>query len=145
MERSLALDVAYLGVAEPGENTEHLTKTYSVNLPWYGRLCSLIVFNIEGREKKSYHDPLSGLEWERLCQQGIDKYQYLRQETLERRIGSTVDDSRHVRGVRFVLRDIKPPLGMYWKSRIVWSEPMGEAKDGFDCTNIRFSRPESGS
>ena len=31
-----------------------------------------------------------------------------------------------VRGVRFVLRDI------------VWSEPMGEAKDGFDCTNIRF-------
>ena len=43
-----------------------------------------------------------------------------------------------VRGVRFVLRDIKPPLGMYWKSRIVWSEPMGEAKDGFDCTNIRL-------
>ena len=43
-----------------------------------------------------------------------------------------------VRGVRFVLRDIKPPLGMYWKSRIVWSESMGEAKDGFDCTNIRL-------
>ena len=43
-----------------------------------------------------------------------------------------------VRGVRFVLRDIKPPLGMYWKSRIVWSEPLGEAKEGFDCTNIRF-------
>ena len=43
-----------------------------------------------------------------------------------------------VRGVRFVLRDIKPPLGIYWKSRIVWSEPMGEAKDGFDCTNIRL-------
>ena len=43
-----------------------------------------------------------------------------------------------VRGVRFVLRDIKPPLGMYWKSRIVWSEPMGVAKAGFDCTNIRL-------
>ena len=49
------------------------------------------------REKKSYHDPLSGLEWERLCQQGIDKYQYLRQETLERRIGSTVDDRDRTR------------------------------------------------
>lgn len=47
--------------------------------------------------KKSYHDPLSGLEWERLCQQGIDKYQYLRQETLERRIGSTVDDRDRTR------------------------------------------------
>ena len=32
-----------------------------------------------------------------------------------------------VRGVKFVLRDIKPPLGMYC-----------EAKDGFDCTNIRL-------
>lgn len=30
------------------------------------------------------------------------------------------------------------PKGMYWKSRIVWSEPMGEAKQGFDCMNIRL-------
>ena len=51
----------------------------------------------DGEKKKSYHDPLSGLEWERLCQQGIDKYQYLRQETLERRIGSTVDDRDRTR------------------------------------------------
>ena len=48
-------------------------------------------------EKRNHHDPLSGLEWERLCQQGIDKYQYLRQETLERRIGSTVDDRDRTR------------------------------------------------
>ena len=38
-----------------GPNTEHLTKTYSVNLPWYGRLCSLIVFNIEGVDKGASH------------------------------------------------------------------------------------------
>ena len=37
-----------------------------------------------------------------------------------------------------VTRNITPPFGMYWKSRIVWSEPLGEAKEGFDCTNIRF-------
>lgn len=43
-----------------------------------------------------------------------------------------------VRNVKSALREIKPPIGMYWKSRIVWSETIGEAKDGFDCTNIRF-------
>ena len=40
--------------------------------------------------------------------------------------------------VKSALRNITPPFGMYWKSRIVWSEPLGEAKEGFDCTNIRF-------
>lgn len=43
-----------------------------------------------------------------------------------------------VRNIRSALRNIKPPFGMYWKSRIVWSESLGEAKEGFDCTNIRF-------
>ena len=43
-----------------------------------------------------------------------------------------------VRNIKFALRNIKPPFGMYWKSRIVWSESLGEAKEGFDCTNIRF-------
>ena len=43
-----------------------------------------------------------------------------------------------VRSIKSALRKIKPPFGMYWKSRIVWSEPLGEAKEGFDCTNIRF-------
>lgn len=43
-----------------------------------------------------------------------------------------------VRSVKSALRKIHPPVGMYWKSRIVWSEPLGEAKEGFDCTNIRF-------
>ena len=43
-----------------------------------------------------------------------------------------------VRNIKSALRNIKPPFGMYWKSRIVWSEPLGEAKEGFDCTNIRF-------
>lgn len=42
------------------------------------------------------------------------------------------------RKIKSALRKIKPPFGMYWKSRIVWSEPLGEAKEGFDCTNIRF-------
>lgn len=42
------------------------------------------------------------------------------------------------RKVKSALRQIKPPFGMYWKSRIVWSESLGEAKEGFDCTNIRF-------
>lgn len=43
-----------------------------------------------------------------------------------------------IRDIKSVLRKIKPPFGMYWKSRIVWSESLGEAKEGFDCTNIRF-------
>jgi len=43
-----------------------------------------------------------------------------------------------VRNIKSALRNIRPPFGMYWKSRIVWSEPLGEAKEGFDCTNIRF-------
>ena len=30
------------------------------------------------------------------------------------------------------------PEGMYWKSKVIWSEPMGEAKEGFDCMNIRL-------
>ena len=42
------------------------------------------------------------------------------------------------RKIKSALREIKPPFGMSWKSRIVWSEPLGEAKEGFDCTNIRF-------
>ena len=40
--------------------------------------------------------------------------------------------------VKSALRNITPPFGMYWKSRVVWSEPLGEAKEGFDCMNIRF-------
>lgn len=43
-----------------------------------------------------------------------------------------------VRKVKSALRNIIPPFGIYWKSRIVWSESLGEAKEGFDCTNIRF-------
>ena len=43
-----------------------------------------------------------------------------------------------IRDIKSVLRKIKPPFGMYWKSRIAWSESLGEAKEGFDCTNIRF-------
>lgn len=43
-----------------------------------------------------------------------------------------------VRKMRASLKIIEAPAGMYWKSKIVWSKPMGEAKDGFDCTNIRL-------
>lgn len=42
------------------------------------------------------------------------------------------------RKVVTALKNISPPFGMYWKSRIIWSEPLGEAKEGFDCTNIRL-------
>ena len=30
------------------------------------------------------------------------------------------------------------PIGMYFKAKVVWAEPLGEAKEGFDCTNIRL-------
>lgn len=43
-----------------------------------------------------------------------------------------------VRNIMSALRNITPPFGMYWKSRIVWSESLGEAKEGFECMNIRF-------
>lgn len=43
-----------------------------------------------------------------------------------------------VRRLRDALKNIRAPAGMYWKSRIVWSEPLGEAKGGFDCMNIRL-------
>ena len=45
-----------------------------------------------------------------------------------------------VRKVKASLRKVKDhvPVGMYWQSKIVWTEPMGEAKEGFDCINIRL-------
>lgn len=43
-----------------------------------------------------------------------------------------------VRRLRDALKNIRTPAGMYWKSRIVWSESLGEAKVGFDCMNIRL-------
>lgn len=42
------------------------------------------------------------------------------------------------RKVVAALENILSPFGMYWKSRIVWSESLGEAKGGFDCMNIRL-------
>lgn len=35
-------------------------------------------------------------------------------------------------------KSITHPIGMYFKAKVVWSEPLGEAKEGFDCTNIRL-------
>lgn len=43
-----------------------------------------------------------------------------------------------LRNIMSALRNIKHPFGMYWKSQIVWSESLGEAKEGFDCMNIRL-------
>jgi len=43
-----------------------------------------------------------------------------------------------VRTLKKALKSIDHPLGMYWKSRIVWSEPVEGAKEGFDCKNIRL-------
>lgn len=36
------------------------------------------------------------------------------------------------------LKSISHPIGMYFKAKVVWAEPLGEAKEGFDCTNIRL-------
>ena len=35
-------------------------------------------------------------------------------------------------------KSISHPNGMYFKAKVVWAEPLGEAKTGFDCTNIRL-------
>lgn len=35
-------------------------------------------------------------------------------------------------------KSITHPNGMYFQAKVVWSEPLGEAKEGFDCTNIRI-------
>lgn len=35
-------------------------------------------------------------------------------------------------------KSISHPNGMYFKAKVVWAEPLGEAKTGFDCTNIRI-------
>ncbi|MDR2968591.1 MAG: hypothetical protein LBV32_03180 [Tannerellaceae bacterium] len=35
-------------------------------------------------------------------------------------------------------KSISHPAGMYFRAKVVWAEPMGEAKAGFDCTNIRL-------
>lgn len=33
---------------------------------------------------------------------------------------------------------ISHPIGMYFKAKVVWAKPLGEAKSGFDCSNIRL-------
>lgn len=35
-------------------------------------------------------------------------------------------------------KSISHPVGMYFNAKVVWAEPLGEAKEGFDCTNIRL-------
>lgn len=35
-------------------------------------------------------------------------------------------------------KSISHPVGMYFKAKVVWAEPLGEAKEGFDCINIRL-------
>jgi hypothetical protein len=42
------------------------------------------------------------------------------------------------RSVEASLNRMAAPNGMYWKSRIVWTASMGEAKEGFECVNIRI-------
>lgn len=42
------------------------------------------------------------------------------------------------RQIKDAIRGLKAPCGMYWQSRIVWSESLDEAKEGFDCMNIRL-------
>lgn len=42
------------------------------------------------------------------------------------------------RRVRAALSCIPHPIGMYWSSRVLWSERLHEVKVGFDCVNIRL-------
>ena len=42
------------------------------------------------------------------------------------------------RKLRDSFKSISHPVGMYFKAKVVWAIPMGEAKEGFDCTNIRL-------
>lgn len=42
------------------------------------------------------------------------------------------------RKVRSVLSNIPHPVGMYWSSKVLWSERLHEFKEGFDCVNIRL-------
>lgn len=43
-----------------------------------------------------------------------------------------------VRKIEKAFKSIVVPSGVYWNSKIAWIEPMGEAKEGFDCMNIRL-------
>ena len=43
-----------------------------------------------------------------------------------------------VRKLEASLKNIVAPAGMYWNSKIEWIEELGEAKEGFDCVNIRL-------
>lgn len=43
-----------------------------------------------------------------------------------------------VRKLTTSFKSISHPFGMYFKAKVVWSIPMGEVKEGFDCTNIRL-------
>lgn len=42
------------------------------------------------------------------------------------------------RMVRGVLDDIPHPIGIYWDSKVLWSERVYDIKEGFDCVNIRL-------
>lgn len=37
-----------------------------------------------------------------------------------------------------VRENLSPPTGMYLDTKIAWTIPLYEAKDGFDCMNIRL-------
>ena len=39
--------------------------------------------------------------------------------------------------VLHALENITVSVGMYWSSRVVWSESLDDAKEGFQCENIR--------
>lgn len=43
-----------------------------------------------------------------------------------------------IRALVPLLKNIEHPIGMYFKSRVVWAQSMGEYKEGFECMNIRL-------
>lgn len=49
-----------------------------------------------------------------------------RQQAVKRKIRATLDDIDH-------------PEGMYFSSKVLWSERISDTKQGFDCVNIRLS------
>lgn len=43
-----------------------------------------------------------------------------------------------VRKLKASIKAIIPPVGMYWYRKDLRSQSFGEAKEGFDCTNIKL-------
>lgn len=100
--------IAYKDSAATGEKSNHITvRTTGMETTDYINKAPVVNVNIF---IKRYNN-------------GMTDRQTMK--TIKRKIAKAIEEN------------ISIPVGMYWKSRIVWSEPLGEVKEGFECTNIR--------